>query len=90
VAPDGRRICRLSTAAAGKLGLGAGDIIELVNPMGAPLRAWIDEVGGDGGDLAWLAADACTLLAAGGESVEIRRIAAQRGTQNRLDGGEVT
>jgi N-methylhydantoinase B len=77
-APDGRRICRLSRAAAARLGLVAGDIVEFVNPAGAPLRAWIDEVGGEGGDLAWLARDACALLAPGGEAVEIRRVADRR------------
>jgi N-methylhydantoinase B len=80
-APDGRRICRLSIAAAARLGLGVSDIVEFVNPMGAPLRAWIGEVGGDGDDLAWLAADACTLLAAGGKSVEIRPVTAPRATR---------
>ena len=86
-ASDGRRICRVSVAAAARLGLSAGDIIEFVNPRGAPLRAWIDEVRADGGDLAWLAADACALLAAGGAPVEIRRVSAQRETQNRRAGG---
>jgi N-methylhydantoinase B len=77
-APDGRRTCRLSRAAAARLGLVAGDIVEFVNPAGAPLRAWVDAVTGEGGDLAWLAPDACALLAPGGELVEIRRVSAPR------------
>jgi N-methylhydantoinase B len=77
-APDGRRTCRLSAGAAGRLGLGEGDIAEFVNPMGAPLRAWIEAIVEDGGALAWLATDAFALLGAGDEPVEIRSAVARR------------
>jgi hypothetical protein len=32
---------RLDEATAGRLGVGPGAIVELVNPRGAPLRAWL-------------------------------------------------
>jgi N-methylhydantoinase B len=76
--PDGRRICRLSAAAAARLGLVAGDVVEFVNPRGAPLRAWVDALVPDDRALAWLAADVRAVLAAGGEPVEIRRAAVRR------------
>jgi N-methylhydantoinase B len=82
-APDGRRTCRLSAGAAERLGLGEGDIAEFVNPMGAPLRAWIEGVVEDGGDLAWLARDACALLAADDEAVEVRSAASRRAPAGR-------
>ena len=41
--PRGRAI-RLDAATAGALGVGAGAVVELVNPRGAPLRAWVTDV----------------------------------------------
>jgi hypothetical protein len=32
---------RLDRATAAALGIGAGAVVELVNPRGAPLRAWL-------------------------------------------------
>ena len=49
-----------------------------MNPVGAPLRAWIEGIVEDEGDHAWLASDACALLAANAEIVEIRSAAAHR------------
>jgi hypothetical protein len=36
-----RRICRLSPADAAGPGFDHGAIVELVGPVGAPLRAWV-------------------------------------------------
>ena len=36
-----RRICRLSPADAARPGFNEGGIVELVGPVGAPLRAWV-------------------------------------------------
>jgi N-methylhydantoinase B len=74
---DGRRVCRLSRRAAAALGIGAGGIVELVNPAGAPLRAWVESVTGDHEQVAWLAADAVALL--GSAEVEVRALAARPG-----------
>jgi len=41
--PRGRAI-RLDAATASALGVGAGAVVELVNPRGAPLRAWVTDV----------------------------------------------
>jgi N-methylhydantoinase B len=35
-----RRVCRLSPPLAGRLGIAAGDLIEIVTGQGAPVRAW--------------------------------------------------
>ena len=77
-APDGRRLCRLSTVAAARLGLAEGDVVEFVNQWGAPLRAWVDGLEDDARDVAWLAEDARAVLAPHGEPVEIRRGFARR------------
>ena len=37
----GCRLCKLSPAAADKIGVGDGDLVELVNRTTAPLRAWV-------------------------------------------------
>lgn len=45
----GCRICPLSPAAAGSIGVQAGDMVEYVSSLTAPLRAWVriaDELGG--------------------------------------------
>ena len=41
------RAIRLDAETATKLGVSAGGIVEIVNPRGAPLRAWVVELGGD-------------------------------------------
>jgi N-methylhydantoinase B len=77
-APDGRLVCQLSAAAAARLDLVEGDVVEFVHPGGAPLRAWVVAVVESEGQIAWLPDDACALLARRGESVEIRPAAARR------------
>jgi N-methylhydantoinase B len=69
------RAVRLGAEAAARLGAGPGAVVELVNPRGAPLRAWVEAVAGGGGLLAEVAPDALDLLAVpdGGE-VEIRAV----------------
>jgi N-methylhydantoinase B len=73
--PEGHRVCRLSAAAAARLGVEAGDVLELVNPRGAPLRAWVVTEEGGGSDEARLAPEALAMLgAADGARVEARVI----------------
>ena len=43
----GCRICRLSPRAAGRIGVGDGDMVEYVSSTTAPLRAWT-KIEGDG------------------------------------------
>jgi hypothetical protein len=38
------RAIRLDAGTAAGLGVGAGAVVELVNPAGAPLRAWVESV----------------------------------------------
>ena len=38
---DRGRALRLDADTAARLGIGAGAVVELVNPAGAPLRAWV-------------------------------------------------
>ena len=73
-APRGRAI-RLDEATARALGVGPGGVVELVNPRGAPLRAWISELlPGDGGR-AELAPDGLRMLAlAPGGEAEVRAV----------------
>jgi hypothetical protein len=40
------RAVRLGADTAAALGVGLGAVVELVNPHGAPLRAWVADVGG--------------------------------------------
>jgi N-methylhydantoinase B len=42
--PTGRAI-RLDVDAATRLGVSVGAVVEIVNPLGAPLRAWVAELG---------------------------------------------
>jgi N-methylhydantoinase B len=73
-APRGRAV-RLDAATAAVLGLGPGGIVELVNPRGAPLRAWIVEVLEGDGPRAELARDALPMLAlVEGTEVEVRAV----------------
>ncbi len=72
--PRGRAV-RLDAATAGGLGVGPGAIVELVNPRGAPLRAWVVEVVPGDGRRAELAPAALRMLAlADGAEVEIRAV----------------
>ncbi len=70
---DGRRVCRLSRDAAARLGIREGGIVEFVNRLGAPLRAWLDGITDDAGDVARLAPDALSFLC--DHDVEVRSVA---------------
>jgi N-methylhydantoinase B len=70
---DGRRVCRLSMAAAARLALMMGDIVEFVDPLGAPVRAWVEAITDEAGDVGWLAADVLPLLTRAVEQIEVRR-----------------
>ncbi len=72
--PSGRAI-RLDAGTARALGVGVGAVVELVNPRGAPLRAWVADVLAGDGRRAELAADAVRMLELedGGET-EIRAL----------------
>ncbi len=43
------RAIRLDASTAARLGITPGAIVEIVNPHGAPLRAWVADVGGGAG-----------------------------------------
>jgi len=71
--PRGRAI-RLDAATAGALGVGAGAVVELVNPRGAPLRAWVTDVV-TGESRAEIAPAALGMLgAAAGAEVDVRAV----------------
>jgi N-methylhydantoinase B len=69
------RFIRLDAETAASLGVGAGAIVELVNPRGAPLRAWVESVRSVGAGQAEIAATALPMLAlADGDEVELRAV----------------
>ena len=76
--PSGREI-RLSSDAATRLGVTPGAVVEFVNPLGAPLRAWVTNavaplVAG-GAPVAELAPIALRMLTVvDGAEVEVRRV----------------
>ena len=78
-----RRVCRVSTAAATKLALVTGDIVEFVDPVGAPVRAWVDAIADDAGELAWLGADVLPLLRRAVDQIEVRRASPRRLEKDR-------
>jgi N-methylhydantoinase B len=67
------RAVRLDAETARALGVGPGAIVELVNPRGAPLRAWLVGVLPGNGRRAELAADALRMLPAGVD-LEVRAV----------------
>jgi N-methylhydantoinase B len=70
----GRRI-RLDAATTARLGIAAGAVVELVNPRGAPLRAWVSDVAPGPEGRAWLAPEALQMLVLPeGAEVEIRAL----------------
>ena len=72
---DRGRALRLDTQTAQRLGIVVGAIVELVNPDGAPLRAWVTDItqGPDG--RAEIDVDALRLLVvADGAEVEVRAV----------------
>ena len=69
------RAIRLDAETAERLGVAAGAVVELVNPRGAPLRAWVVGVVPGSGRRAEVAAAALRMLAlADGAEVEIRAV----------------
>ena len=69
------RAISLDAAIAARLGAGPGAVVELVNPAGAPLRAWVSEVRPGNGSVARVAPVALHMLAmAEGSVVEIRPV----------------
>ena len=75
---DDAAACRLSRAAAAHLAVAEEDIVEFVNPGGAPVRARVGAIDERDGALAWLGGDALALLAGAGGEVEVRAVARRR------------
>jgi N-methylhydantoinase B len=72
---DRGRALRLDATTAGRLAIGPGAVVELVNPRGAPLRAWVTTVTPGNGHRAELAPDALRMLSiTAGAEVEIRSV----------------
>ena len=68
------RPIRIDEATAQALGVGVGGVVELVNPRGAPLRAWVTGLLPGNGRRAALSPAAFRMLAAGDDEVEIRAV----------------
>jgi N-methylhydantoinase B len=69
------RTIRLDADTASRLGVAAGAVVELVNPRGAPLRAWVASVMPGSGRRAEVPPVALRMLAlADGAEVEVRAI----------------
>ncbi|HUM14728.1 MAG TPA: hydantoinase B/oxoprolinase family protein [Candidatus Nitrosotalea sp.] len=72
---DRGRLVRLDASTAARLGVGAGAIVELVNPRGAPLRAWVAAVMPGNGGRAEISPSALAMLALpDGALVELRAV----------------
>jgi N-methylhydantoinase B len=72
---DRGRLLRLDTATAATLGVGPGAIVELVNPRGAPVRAWVAALLPGNGRRGEIAANALAMLSPrDGDVVEIRAV----------------
>ncbi len=72
---DRGRLVRIDTETAGRLGVGPGAIVELVNPRGAPLRAWVAALRPGTGGRAEIAPGAIAMLAGGDRDlVEVRAV----------------
>jgi N-methylhydantoinase B len=71
---DRGRLIRLDGASATRLGIGVGAIVELVNPRGAPLRAWVAGLLPGDGARAEIAPAALAMLGAGDAPVELRAV----------------
>jgi hypothetical protein len=66
---------RLDAGTAAHLGIGPGAIVELVNPRGAPLRAWVHELMAGDGPRGEIAPEALAMLGLdGGGPVELRAL----------------
>ena len=72
---DRGRLVRLDGQTAARLGIGAGAIVELVNPRGAPLRAWVDALMPGDEARGEIAPSALAMLGLGGGGlVELRPV----------------
>jgi N-methylhydantoinase B len=72
---DSGRAIRLDAETAARLGVGDGAVVELVNPAGAPLRAWVTGVAPGNGRVAQVPPVALRMLAlAEGSEVDIRAV----------------
>jgi hypothetical protein len=72
---DRGRLVRLDSETAARLGVAVGAIVELVNPRGAPLRAWVADVMPGNGGRAEISPNALGMLAlADGAEVELRAL----------------
>jgi N-methylhydantoinase B len=71
---DRGRLVRLDAEVARRLGVGPGAIVELVNPRGAPLRAWVAALLPGNGGRAEIAPSALAMLPSDGELVEVRAV----------------
>ena len=72
---DRGRLVRLDRQLAARLGVGPGAIVELVNPRGAPLRAWVATVTSGDGGRAEIAPSAIEILGVGEDArIEIRAV----------------
>jgi len=72
---DRGRLVRIDTETARRLGVGPGAIVELVNPRGAPLRAWIAALLPGNGGRAEIAPGALAMLSGGDHDlVEVRAV----------------
>ena len=72
---DRGRLLRLDADTATTLGVGRGAIVELVNPRGAPLRAWVAAILPGNGGRGEIAPNALAMLSPReGELVEIRAV----------------
>jgi N-methylhydantoinase B len=69
------RLVRLDTQTAARLGIEPGAIVELVNPRGAPLRAWVAALLPGDGQRGEIAPDALAMLGlTAGAAVELRAV----------------
>ena len=69
------RAIRIDAGTARRLGVAEGAVVELVNPRGAPLRAWVVSVSPGDGQRAEVAADALRMLGiTDGALLEIRAV----------------
>jgi N-methylhydantoinase B len=72
---DRGRLVRLDSQTATRLGIGTGAIVELVNPRGAPLRAWVESLMPGDGPRGEIAPGALAMLGLdGGGLVELRAL----------------
>ena len=72
---DRGRLVRLDGQTAARLGIGPGAIVELVNPRGAPLRAWVESLLLGDGARGEIAPSALAMLGLdGGGLVEVRAV----------------